>query len=701
MIRTATLCCLALATSTLFGAMGGPDAYGYIWKDSNEPDGPVYEWTDIIGTGTLIMGLGDDNVVGPYAMETDHPFYWYGRKNIWIGSNGYIAFNAGNIASPFPIIPQAGGVNDHIAAMTADLTFAGEGNPGRCYWYDDLDQTIISYIDVPFWTATAPSYTGSNTFQVVLNKLDSSITIHYQTQTGTTQNNDLLIGIESVAGSIGLQHSADIYPPTNFAIRFYMPPSTELEIIDAAVNFNTAPGNGGLFLSRNGPAFGLSSNVINTGNVDLADIDVDCAVRNLANVLQVSGSAVIDELEATLDANVNFDDPFDPTAPGTFSFTTTVSGIANELVPVNNSKTQELVVVDTTLATHELTYAGTLDDGVGLGWDGGNGGVAMHLVPPYHPAYAAATTVRITSNAGLSGFSMKVYADNGPGGTAGTLLDSVNVTPDMVAIGDMEIPLSAPLTIASGGVYVLWYMNGPNVNIAEDIAPPFSLRTYEVLGNTWAEYRDRENTDFHIGLLLTQAPVFDVGVSGFFGTATGQNIEEPITVRTWITNYGNQDATDFPVSYQFENGPVVTDTYDGAPIAPGAQQLFSFSQLFDPNETTTGDLCAWSGWSTDGTADNDTSCVNVNVFVGLAERSTALLRAWPNPAANELSIAGLSTGPCALDLFDATGRAVFQHQGNITTEPFTLDVRAVPPGAYHLRLVQHGRTYRAAVVIQR
>ncbi|MBL7937799.1 MAG: T9SS type A sorting domain-containing protein [Flavobacteriales bacterium] len=699
MLRTTTLllCC---SVARLFAATGGPDAYGYIWKDSNEPDGPVYEWIDIVPNGQIVLGLGDDNIVGPFTMETDHPFYWYGRKNVWIGSNGYIAFNSGNIASPFPGIPLNGGVNDYIAGMMSDLTFAGAGSLARCYFRDEEFRTIISYINVPFWTAAAPGTTGSNTFQIILDKNDSTITVQYQAQTGLTQNTDVHIGIESVAGSIGLQHSALTYPPTNFAIRFYPPVQTTLEVIDAAANWNSVPGNGGLFLRRNGPALPLLTNVANTGNTDLFDVDVSSAVRNANNVVQVSASATVPLVLAALDADVALNAEFAPTNAGTYSFTTTVSGVPDELVADNNSRVQELVVVDTTLAEHDLRFASASDDGVGLSWDGGNGGVAVHLVPPYYPAYASATTVRLVSNAGSSGFSMKVYADDGIDGTAGTLLDSVDVAPGDAVAGDLVIPLSELLTINSGGVYVLWYMNGPNVNIAQDITGPFSLRTYEVLGNTWAEYRDRENVDFHIGLRLVQAPVYDIGCTGFFGIIPGQDIVEPITVRSWITNNGNQPASGFDMNYRFGNGNTVTQPYSGAPVQPGQQVLFSFSQQFDPGLTAVDDLCSWSSWAQDIDATNDTNCVSVNAFVGLQELYTIEAHIRPNPSSTDLSIEGLPVGRYAVTISDAQGRLVARDQHAVSDAPLRVDIRPLADGTYQLQADGGAGIFRSTIVVQ-
>src|SRR6185295_14251371 len=73
---------------------GGPDAYGYTWKDSNDPAGPVYNWIDIIPLPDAqeVKLLADDNNRGPFAINFPFHFYWYDDTMFWVGSNGYISF---------------------------------------------------------------------------------------------------------------------------------------------------------------------------------------------------------------------------------------------------------------------------------------------------------------------------------------------------------------------------------------------------------------------------------------------------------------------------------------------------------------------------------------------------------------------------------------------------------------------------------
>jgi len=159
---------------------GGPDAYGYTWKNSNHTvNPPVYAWEDITSRGTQVTTLADDNVAGPFSVPQGFQFYWYPITQFWIGSNGYISFNGANQASPFPgSIPLATGANDWIAAHLSDLNFSGANNPAECYYYANNDSLIVSFIDVPYWTLPSPSYTGSNTFQIIISSVDKSITIN-------------------------------------------------------------------------------------------------------------------------------------------------------------------------------------------------------------------------------------------------------------------------------------------------------------------------------------------------------------------------------------------------------------------------------------------------------------------------------------------------------------------------------------------
>jgi hypothetical protein len=681
--------CIALPAAA---ASGGPDTYGYIWRDSNEPNGPAFSWIDIVGVGQQVTGLGDDNVVGPFVMATNFEYYWYNRKFMWVGSNGYIAFMNGNIASPFPAIPTAGGTEDYIAGLMGDLNFTGAGNPGQCWLYDDLTTTIVSYINVPFWMPNAPNWTGANTFQIILSKVDSTVTIQYLQQTGFTQSNDLKVGIESMAGTIGLQHSSNTYPVANYAVRFYRPAASTLPVIDAAVNWTGAPGTGGRFLSRGGVPIGLSANVANIGNQGIAGYSVTGAVLNAGGATVVSSTQAVGAQVPGLDATVDFPITFNPSATGTYRFDATISGVANELITANNVRTQELVVVDSTAATHDLRFNGTTDDGVGIGWNGGNGGVGVHLVPPYYPAYATHATARIASNLGNAPFCIRVYADNGANGAPGTLLDSVYVPAAQGAAGDHVYPLTAPITITQGGVYVQWYMLGPNVNIAVDIVPPFSLQTYEVIDGTWAEYRSRTEQDFHLGLRLAIIPIHDIGCTGFFGLADGQGIGSPTAIRAYVKNLGNQPESAFQVRYRFGNGPVSGQAYSGAPLNPGQQTLITFSSYFVPSADAADRLCAWTVMTGDASAANDTACVSIETYVGIDERSAALLRVAPNPADASLRLEQLPAGRWTLRVADAAGRTVQEQRALAGLQPWVLPTEALAEGTYQLLLLDEAHT---------
>ena len=167
---------MIVVTSGLQAASGGPDAYGYIWRDSNDPLGPTPTWIDTnTFTPTVrVLGLADDNSVGPFSMNWNFHFYWGDYSTFRIGSNGWISFdNVSNIASCFPGIPTLGGAGDnYVAPLMSDLNFISSfpafPNPAKCYRWSNLKDTlVVSYYNTPWWQAGTPDWYGSNTFQVL------------------------------------------------------------------------------------------------------------------------------------------------------------------------------------------------------------------------------------------------------------------------------------------------------------------------------------------------------------------------------------------------------------------------------------------------------------------------------------------------------------------------------------------------------
>lgn len=228
LLITFFVCC---TFGTFAQTSGGPDAYGYMWYNSNDAQGPTYNWIDITTSGTQVSGLSDDNAVPFITMSQPFHYYWSDYTEIKIGSNGWISFNnIANIASCFPSIPTSGGSGDnYLAPFMSDLIF-GVGS-GEVWYYDDIanSQFIVSYINVPWWSSSAPGYVGSNTFQVILSSADSSITFQYQTLDGANFISSgscpsyLKIGIENVTGNIGLEVYNNVVSGNNHAVRFEYP----------------------------------------------------------------------------------------------------------------------------------------------------------------------------------------------------------------------------------------------------------------------------------------------------------------------------------------------------------------------------------------------------------------------------------------------------------------------------------------------
>ena len=510
---TLTFALFAISTMLKAQTSGGPDGYGYTWRDNADtltPGAPTYNWIDIIGLpgATQVKNLADDNTAGPFPIGFNFHYYWYDRSNFRIGSNGYIVFNNGAIASPFAPIPSSAQPQDYLAAMGSDITFVTGGGAGvpnaDCWFYTSPtnDSLIISWISVPFWDGVAAgNYTGENTFQMILTSVDSSITFQYQTQLGVYQNliDFMTIGIENVSGTVGLQHSHDIYPTANKAVKFYYPANSTFVVTDASTVYNNNESSGGLIISNNGNAFIMESEIENSGNQALNPFNITSQILNAGSVVVTTSTVQSDTLQPAQTQLVTHPVPFFPTIAGNYTFVTSTQ-LVNDLVFTNNQKTLELRVVDTT-GNVSLRFEDQTQSSIApLSWTGGNGGAGYYFIPPYYPCVIDTISAFIVSNASSANFYMEIYDDDAPFATPGTRLDSQQVfNPQPITPGGwFSIALPNPVTITSGGFYLSWNMDGDGIQLGTDQIAPFSNRTFEVLGSSWAVFRYRETQDLMI-----------------------------------------------------------------------------------------------------------------------------------------------------------------------------------------------------------
>lgn len=497
--------------ASVFAASGGPDLYGYMWKDSNEPNGPVYNWKDITTLPNVVQitGLSDDNNAGPFPIGFNFQYYWYGVSQYWVGSNGYIAFNNGQISSPFPVIPLAAQPNNFIAPFAADLNFDGATNPGHCYYWQNAanDTLIVSYENVPFWSSSAANgyIQGENSFQIILSNVDSSITFQYKLQSGVsgTTTNILSIGIENNSGTVGLQHSYGTYPVANYAVKFYYPSNSTYQVTDAAVMWNDNDETGAQFLLNNGPAFQMTTNIKNTGNQNLSSFNVLSQVINASNAVMASATTSATVPNPGDEQLIIQPNTFTPTANGTYRYTTDTQ-LSNDATPSNNTKTMELVVVDTSTVLINLQYCDDTSEGAGLSWQGGNGGVGVYFEPPFTPFVIQRLEYFIVSDPMSVGYTAKVNANDGINNTPGTELVNISVPSTAITANSWnQVLLSSPLTVNDTGVYVSWIMNGDGITIGQDETLPLSNQTYEVLGAGWAINRYREIEDVMVRMVVS------------------------------------------------------------------------------------------------------------------------------------------------------------------------------------------------------
>lgn len=498
-------------------AGGGPDAFGYTWLDSNDPGGPSYTWIDTNANWVQMTGLADDNSVGMFNMFFDFQFYWGQVNSFKCGSNGWLSFdNVSNIAHCFPAIPTAGGAGDHfVAPLMSDLTFSTNStpNPGQVwYWTNLKDSLVVSYYNVPFWTNGTPNWTGSNTFQVLLDATDSSITYNYRAMTTTFNNTagcnqDNVIGIENSTGAIGLQCWNDFVPASLYSIRFEYPDSVLINVQDLTPAWNQNLENGGEFRPA-GLIATLNSNIANVGNTDvLSSSTVTARIQNLALVTQYTSTQTLPQLLTGDDTTMVFTPQANLATPGQYYYEVDVNN-SSDINPGNDVNTTEINMVDLTGSSAMLSYATGGPNTGSITWSGGStdDGVGIYIEPPTYPCTIDSIEYYLAA-IGLDSMIASIYDDNGMNGGPGTLLWTTNIPNNQLTAASWNmVPVTSTVTINSGGFYIAWFQGGAAISIGHETAGPKSRRGFEILSGQWAEYRENTVNEFMINTYIGNFP---------------------------------------------------------------------------------------------------------------------------------------------------------------------------------------------------
>jgi photosystem II stability/assembly factor-like uncharacterized protein len=491
-----------------------PDAWGYTYVKSTDPGGPTFNWVDISTRGTLVTGLTDDNVVGPFVMPFSFPYYWYVPTRFKIGSNGYLTWDMSNtaFAPAFAACPSTSAPSDLMAICVGDLVFSGQtGAAGQCYyWSNGVDSLVVSFINVTEWEqAIVPANT--HTFQIVLSKNDSSIVYQYGPQRGrynTTNNTRLCIGMENATGQIGVNYVYSTTPPhalmpdSGLAIKFKRTVNTGLQITDAGIVGGLNSTNLAKMI-RVGVADTVRCVVKNFGTAALTNAPVRYAISRTGQTT-VYDTVVVPSMAAGQEVTVTFPRLFTPAVVGPYTALFNIT-VPSDVGPGNNSKTAELTSVNfggvgtrVQLAHESGTASGNTS------WIGGGGfGVAFDLPESVYPVRIDTVYISIAS---ITAQPMTVQILDGSTGVPGAVLaQRTNVT---AVVGWNAISFGSDSVRIPSGRFFVGATGQLNFNY--ELTAPISFRTWEYTGG-WAPYRTGDLQDILIRATVTREATASFG----------------------------------------------------------------------------------------------------------------------------------------------------------------------------------------------
>jgi len=204
---------------------GGPDAYGYLWIDSDEPYGPVFAWEDISGSGQQLLPISG-YLYDTLKLDFDFPYYGTLYNKVLVSKFGALQFGPESGISQWSAIPMP-----HAIAPNNVLFWCwGNHNTlGNVYAHSTAERTIIQFENFGAGPAL-PSQ--SATAQVEL-AADGRVSYRYLQFGSSFVTRNCGVGLENQTGAQGfgivfyvnpLQEDPE-YLHNGLQIDFYPPPA--------------------------------------------------------------------------------------------------------------------------------------------------------------------------------------------------------------------------------------------------------------------------------------------------------------------------------------------------------------------------------------------------------------------------------------------------------------------------------------------
>ncbi|MCK4328216.1 T9SS type A sorting domain-containing protein [candidate division WOR-3 bacterium] len=478
-----------------YKSTGGPDNYGYTWIDSDEAGGPEFNWIDITTIGTEFVDLDDDEIRGPFPIGFEFPYYWYKVNQFYFSTNGAMSFSDNVLYHVWPSMgyttqmPSPTRPNDIVVPLGGDLIFGTDGGGSAYYWSNNVDTFIVSWIEVPEWFSDS-LYHGSHTFQIILSKEDSCITLQYGPQLGTfmcgtADDPKTAIGIENSSGNIGLQYLWDNSPADNMyeenlAIKF-IPPITGSSVKDVSTIAVINEESRGMFLTPDDTLYPWVQ-IKNLGNQTAAHFKTFCKIDDGSKNIVYSDSVSITTLEPGEVDTVDMPSSWVPQVAGTYTGYGYIV-LDGDMAVANDSSNVELQVIN---IPGYLSYDDGWADNAWAYHYAGNAW-ANKFTPPEYPARINEVSYYIWGedwpDPGGNDMIVWVLDDDGIDGSPGTIL-YIDTLLDVVirdAWNYVELD-SRGVIIEDGSFYVAYvqYSDNPYCpGLACDDTPPFSRQAWD------------------------------------------------------------------------------------------------------------------------------------------------------------------------------------------------------------------------------